>query len=120
MRETEAAAQTLGVTLQPVEARSTDALDQAFANAVQGHADALITSAHGFAFLHRRRIADLAVQNRLPAMYGWREFADIGGPTAYGPNVTATLRRAATYVDRIIKVPNRPSCQSSSRPNLSW
>jgi putative tryptophan/tyrosine transport system substrate-binding protein len=103
MRETEAAAQTLGVTLQPVEARSTDALDQAFANAAQGHADALITFAHGFAFLHRRRIADLAVQNRLPAMYGWREFADIGGLMAYGPNVTATLRRAATYVDRIIK-----------------
>ncbi len=103
MRETEAAAQTLGVTLQPVEARSTDALDQAFASAAQEHADALITFAHGFAFLHRRRIADLAVQNRLPAMYGWREFADIGGLMAYGPNVTATLRRAATYVDRIIK-----------------
>jgi len=106
MRETEAAAQTLGVTLQPIEARSADALDQAFASAAQGHADALITFAHGFAFLHRRRIADLAAQNHLPAMYGWREFADIGGLMAYGPNVTATLRRAATYVDRIIKGAN--------------
>ena len=106
MRETEAAAVTLGVTLQPLEARDGDDLDQAFASAVAGKVDALITFAHGFAFIHRRRIAQLAARHRLPAMYGWREYAEIGGLMTFGPNVTATLRRAASYVDRILKGAN--------------
>jgi putative ABC transport system substrate-binding protein len=103
MRDTEAAAQKLGVAVQPIEARSGDDLEPALARAVANGADALITFAHGFAFVHRRRIADLAARHRLPAMYGWREYAEVGGLMTYGPNVTATLRRAASYVDRIIK-----------------
>ena len=106
LEETEAAAQKLGVTLQPLAARGGDALGQLFAEAAAGGCDALITFAHGFAFFHRRRIAELAAQYRLPAMYGWREYAAIGGLMTYGPNVTATLRRAASYVDRILKGAN--------------
>jgi ABC-type uncharacterized transport system substrate-binding protein len=106
MRDTEAAARTLGITLQPLEARSGDDLEQAFSRAAAERADAFITFAHGFAFVHRRRIAGFAAQYRLPAMYGWREYADVGGLMTYGPNVTATLRRAASYVDRIIKGAN--------------
>ena len=106
MRDTEAAARTLGIAVQPLEARSGDDLEQAFSRATAERADALITFAHGFAFVHRRRIADLAAQHRLPAMYGWREYAEVGGLMTYGPNVTATLRRAASYVDRIIKGAN--------------
>jgi putative tryptophan/tyrosine transport system substrate-binding protein len=106
MRDTEAAARTLGIAVQPLEARSGDDLEQAFSRAAAERADALITFAHGFAFVHRRRIADLAAQHRLPAMYGWREYAEVGGLMTYGPNVTATLRRAASYVDRIIKGAN--------------
>jgi putative ABC transport system substrate-binding protein len=106
LRETEAAAQTLGVTLQPVEASKADALNQAFASAIAGGADALLTFPHVFAFFHRRRIAELAAQHRLPAMYGWREYAAAGGLMAYGPNVAATIRRAASFVDRIIKGAN--------------
>ena len=103
LRQTEVAAGKLGVVLQPVEARSGDALAQAFTSAVAGGADALITFTHGFALLHRGRIAELAMQHRLPAMYGWREFAEAGGLMVYGPNVVDTLYRAASFVDRILK-----------------
>jgi putative ABC transport system substrate-binding protein len=103
LRQTEIAAKKLGVVLQPVETRSGDALDRAFASAVSGGADASITFTHGFALLHRSRIAALAVQHRLPAMYAWREFAEAGGLMAYGPNTADTLYRAASFVDRIIK-----------------
>ena len=106
MRDTEAAARTLGIALQPLEARNVDDLEQAFSRAAAERADAFITFAHGFAFVHRRRIAGLAAHHRLPAMYGWREYAEVGGLMTYGPNVTETLRRAASYVDRIIKGAN--------------
>jgi putative tryptophan/tyrosine transport system substrate-binding protein len=103
LRETEAAAAKLDLTLQPLAATSADELTQRFADASAGRCDAIITFAHGFAFFHRRRIAELAAQHALPAMYGWREHADVGGLMTYGPNVKATLRRAASYVDRILK-----------------
>ena len=70
---------------------------------MSGGADASITFTHGFALLNRTRIAALAVQHRLPAMYAWREFAEAGGLMAYGPNTADTLYRAASFVDRIIK-----------------
>lgn len=106
LRETEDAARTLGVTLLPTEASTVEALNQAFANAIANGAEALLTFPHVFAFFHRRRIAELAAQYRLPAMYGWREYADAGGLMAYGPNVSAMVRRAASFVDRIIKGAN--------------
>ena len=79
IRQTEAAAKTLGVVLQPIEARSGADLSQAFTSAASAGADALITFAHSFSLYNRSRIAELAVQHRLPAMYGWREFAEAGG-----------------------------------------
>jgi putative ABC transport system substrate-binding protein len=62
--------------------------------------------AGGAEALHRQRIAELAAQHRLPAMYGWREFAEAGGLMVYGPNIADTLYRAASFVDRIIKGSN--------------
>jgi putative ABC transport system substrate-binding protein len=103
LRQTEAAAKKLGVVLQPLETRSGDDLDRAFASAASEGADAFITFAHSFALFHRGRIAELAVRHRLPAMYGWREFAEAGGLMIYGPNITDTLYRAASFVDRILK-----------------
>jgi putative ABC transport system substrate-binding protein len=52
----------------------------------------------------RRRLVDLAAKNRLPAVFPFREFADAGGPMSYGPNQADLLRRAATYVDKILRV----------------
>jgi putative ABC transport system substrate-binding protein len=54
-------------------------------------------------FNERRRLVDLAAKNRLPAVYGLREYVDAGGLLSYGPNIADLFRRAATYVDRILK-----------------
>ena len=94
MRETEAAARTLGVTLQPLEARHPDELEQAVAAAVRERADAMLVFTHGFAVLNRTRIMELAAQHRLPTLYGWRDFADEGGLMSYGPDIQALVRRA--------------------------
>jgi putative ABC transport system substrate-binding protein len=103
MRETEAAAHTIGVTLEPLAAQHPDELDGAFEAAVRERADALIVFTHGFAVLNRRRIIEIAALQRLPTMYGWREFVSEGGLMSYGPNVPIMVRKAASYVDRIIK-----------------
>jgi putative tryptophan/tyrosine transport system substrate-binding protein len=103
MRETEAAAHTIGVTLQPLAARHPDELEAVFETAVRERADAVIVFTHGFAVLNRGRIIELAARQRLPTMYGWREFVSEGGLMSYGPNVPVMVRKAASYVDRIIK-----------------
>ena len=54
-------------------------------------------------FAERRRLVDLAAKNRLPAVYSWKEFVDVGGLMSYGPNTADLFRRAATYVDKILK-----------------
>ena len=103
MRETEAAARAIGVTLQPLAVGSPEELNERFAAAVREQADALIVFTHGFAVLNRKRIVEQAASQRLPTMYGWREFVDEGGLMSYGPNVAVMVRKAASYVDRIIK-----------------
>jgi putative ABC transport system substrate-binding protein len=103
MRETEAAARIIGVTLLPLAVGNPDELNERFAAATREKTDALIVFTHGFAVLNRRRIIEQAASQRLPAMYGWREFVDEGGLMSYGPNVPAMVRKAASYVDRIIK-----------------
>jgi putative ABC transport system substrate-binding protein len=103
MRETEAAARAIGVTLQPLATRNPDELNGSFEVALREQADALIVFTHGFAVLNRRRIVELAARQRLPTMYGWRQFVDEGGLMSYGPNVPVMVRKAASYVDRIIK-----------------
>jgi putative ABC transport system substrate-binding protein len=103
LRETEAAAGALGVKLQLLQARHPDELERLFATATHERADALLVFAHGFAYGNRGRIVDLASRQGRPAMYGWREFVEAGGLMSYGPNVTAVVRRAATYVDRILR-----------------
>jgi putative ABC transport system substrate-binding protein len=103
LRETEAAARTIGVTLQPLEGRQPGDLDGLFAAAARQRADALLVFAHGFAALNRGRIIELAARHRLPTMYGYREYVDAGGLMAYGANIQGMVRRAASYVDRILK-----------------
>jgi putative ABC transport system substrate-binding protein len=103
LRETETAARMLGVTLQLLPGHGSDELERLFAAATRERADALLVPAHGFAYRNRVRIVELASQQRRPAMYGLREFVEAGGLMSYGPNVLAVTRRAATYVDRILK-----------------
>ena len=103
MRETETAARAIGVTLQPLAARHPNDLERAFAAAVRERSGALIVFTHGFAVLNRGRIIELAARQRLPTMYGWRDFVNEGGLMSYGPDIPVMVRKAASYVDRIIK-----------------
>ena len=103
LRETEIAARKLGVTLQTLESRHSDELDGLFAAATRERADAFVVFAHAFAYRNRDRIIDLVKKHGRPAIYGWRVFVESGGLMSYGPNVQAVVRRAATYVDHILK-----------------
>lgn len=103
LRETEAAARAIGVTLQSLAARTPEDIDRVFATASREGADGVILFTHGFVELNRARIIGQAAQHRLPTMYGWRDFVAEGGLMSYGPNVPGLVRGAASYVDRILK-----------------
>jgi len=83
--------------------RSPTDFDQVFANASRAHVGALAILPDPLFARTLRRIADLAVENRLPAIFHLREFVDSGGLVTYGPNRADMFRRAAVYVDRILK-----------------
>jgi putative ABC transport system substrate-binding protein len=102
-RETERAARALGIQLHPVEVREPYPFDQAFATMVEAHVDALITHSSAVFFTRRTQIVDLAARMRLPGIFPEREFAEAGGLMAYGMDVLTHFRRAATYVDKILK-----------------
>jgi putative ABC transport system substrate-binding protein len=103
MQQTMAAARRIGVAVQPLATREPDDLEGVFETAVREHVDAAIVFTHGFAVLNRARIIEQAARRRLPTMYGWREFVSDGGLMSYGPNVPEMVRKAASYVDRILK-----------------
>jgi putative tryptophan/tyrosine transport system substrate-binding protein len=102
-QETKVAAQKLGVALQPLEVRSPDDFEAAFAVAKQGNAQALIIFDDVLSMAHRPRIVALAASSRLPALYGYREFPNDGGLMSYGTSIVVLFRRAATFVDSILK-----------------
>jgi putative tryptophan/tyrosine transport system substrate-binding protein len=99
------AAQALGLQLHVVEVRRADELDTAFAALTRAGADAVLVIEDAVLLntLRGQVVADLAVQRRLPMMYGWREWAVAGCLMSYGPSLPDVLRRAATYVDKILK-----------------
>jgi len=99
----EGAARSLGMQLLAIEIRGPDDLESAFELARKKRADALIFPASGFFALYRQRILELAAQSRLPAIGNSARWAEEGCLIAYGPNVAEFYRRAATYVDRILK-----------------
>jgi len=99
----QSAARALGVTLQSLEVRDPNALEPAFAAMTRERADALIVPVGPWVSVHRQQLVALAATSRLPAMYGMREFVEAGGLMAYGPSVPDMFRRAATYVDKILK-----------------
>jgi len=103
LKATEAAARTLGVQLQLVEVRGPNEFDRAFSTMISERADALIVFPSTMLFNERTRIVDLAAKHRLPSMSQAREFVELGGLIAYGASITDLFRRAATYVDKILK-----------------
>jgi len=97
------AARQLGLQLQSLEVRGPDDFESAFRVATGKRAGALLTLPDTLTVSHLSRIADLAAKSRLPAIHEQREFAEAGGLMAYGPNHSELFRRAASYVDKILK-----------------
>jgi putative ABC transport system substrate-binding protein len=103
VRDVKVAARSLGVQLQLLEARGPNEFDGAFAAMAKDRVGALLVVADSMFIVHRTRVADLAAKNRLPAAYGLREHVEAGGLMSYGPSSPDNYRRAATYVDKILK-----------------
>jgi ABC-type uncharacterized transport system substrate-binding protein len=103
LKGAEGAARALGVRLQFVEARRPENLDRAFSDMTRARAGALTVLSSAMFTNERRRLVDLAAKHRLPAGYPYREFVDAGGLMAYGPNLADLYRRAAAYVDKILR-----------------
>ncbi len=103
VKELRTAAATLQLTLHIFEVRSVKEFDGAFAAMARAHVGGLIVVPDPLTLRHRDGIVRLAAQTRLPATYGFAEFVRAGGLMAYGPSVPDQARRAATYVDKILK-----------------
>ena len=103
LREIEAAARGLGLQLHALAVWHPDELDSVFAAMTREGAEALIVQGDAVFWYHRTRLVALAAQHRLPAVFDAREFADAGGLMTYGASVPDSHRRAAVYVDKILK-----------------
>jgi putative tryptophan/tyrosine transport system substrate-binding protein len=99
----EGAGRALGMRLQFVEARGPEDFDRAFSDIARARAGGVIVVTTAMFFQERRRLVDLAAKIGVPAVYGSRESVDAGGLISYGPNFPDSFRRAATYVDKILK-----------------
>jgi putative ABC transport system substrate-binding protein len=104
LKETERAAGALAVQLQYLDLRGSKDFETAFRGAAKGRADGVLMLVWGVALEpHRKQLVELAAKSRLPAIYADREHVEAGGLMSYGVSVTDLFRRAATYVDKILK-----------------
>jgi putative ABC transport system substrate-binding protein len=106
LRETQAAAKTLGLTLDSLDVRQASDLGPALSAIAKRRPDALVLPAETTIHEQRARIAAFAVQHRLPSISAWREFAEAGGLVVYGVNIPDVFRRAVGYIDKIFKGAN--------------
>ena len=102
-RQTAAAAKSSGVALEAVDIRAGDDFVKAFASIAKARPDAIIVLADRFLLAERERILTFTAQQRLAAMYPYREFVERGGLISYSPNYAESFRSAARYVDKILK-----------------
>jgi putative ABC transport system substrate-binding protein len=99
----ESPARALGVQLESVQARDVQDLERALGGATRRRVDAMLALADAYLWSQRERIVAAVARHRLPAMYPELDFSESGGLMAYGPSVADNFRRAAGYVDRILK-----------------
>jgi putative ABC transport system substrate-binding protein len=102
-KEMQLPARQLGVELHSLEVRSSDDFEKAFNAAIKGRASALILTPDPLIDAHLKPIADFAIRNRLPSIFHLTQFVEAGGLVAYGVNRPALFRRAAAFVDKILK-----------------
>jgi putative tryptophan/tyrosine transport system substrate-binding protein len=103
LRETKIAAEVLGIPLMPVEVGGPDQIEPAFATLGAERVEALLVPPDTTFYSRRQQIAELAATTHLPAIYGYREHVEVGGLMSYGPDIPDQYRRAAIYVDKILK-----------------
>jgi putative tryptophan/tyrosine transport system substrate-binding protein len=99
----EAAGETLGITLIPVPARTAEDFDEALAMMAREHVGGFLDLASPLTYSERTRLAELALRYRLPGMFGIRANAEAGGLMSYAADINDLHRRAATYIDKILK-----------------
>jgi putative tryptophan/tyrosine transport system substrate-binding protein len=102
-QETQTAAGALGIQLVSLKLQISDELDKAIESATRGGTNALLVLRNVLFYVLRKRIVNLAEKSRFPGMYPSSEFVDDGGLMSYGANNNAQYRRAATFVDKILK-----------------
>ena len=103
LKEMELAAEALGVKLQYLDIQNPKDIESAFRAASKGHADAVLVLQTPILNSQRRQIADRALKSRLPAIYPASQYVEDGGLMSYGASISDLDRRAATYVDKILK-----------------
>src|SRR5262249_16281458 len=103
LKAVEGAAQPLNLQLEVVEVRQPNDFDDAFGAAKKGHAGAINILTSAFLTAHRKELVDSARKSRLPVIYQSTSFIEAGGLMSYGPSVVDNYRRAATYIDKILK-----------------
>ena len=113
------AAKALGMTIHMFEVRDVTKLDDLSAQITRAGLQALFVSQSPVFLSARAQIAAMAARLGLPAVYGWREFAEAGGLMSYGPSLPDMYRQSARLVDRILKGVSRPICRSNCRPATS-
>jgi len=103
LREVETACQTLGLRWHGVAVRGPDELASAFEAILGTQSNGILAIEDSMLVSHRSRTVETVARTRLPAMYAFRQFVDAGGLMSYGPNIPETFRRAAGFVDKILK-----------------
>jgi len=120
LKETESAARALGLRMQPLEVRDDSDIDRSFKAMIKERADALtMFPGHPVLFVNRKKIVELAANHRLPTMYSLIEFVEAGGLMFYGPDLLVGYRRAADYVDKILKGA-KPAELPVEQPSSIW
>lgn len=119
-KETQDAAKALSLPMQSVELGDAVEMEKTFAELSKTRIDALLVVLSPLVTLNSRRIVELALKQRLPGMYPTRQFVEEGGLMGYGPLLGDLYRRAATYVDKILKGAKPADLPSSNRRSLSW
>lgn len=103
LREYEAAGRMLGLRVRPVEVRDREDLGSAFTRMIRDRVEAVLVPGDTLLFTERQRVVELASEHRLPGIYSLREFTEAGGLMSYSARITEQFRRAAIYVDRILR-----------------
>ena len=119
-KESQLAARELGLQLHSMEVSSADKYEIAFKEATKASSAALAVTLNVLALANQKRIADLAAKYRMRAIYDRGDFVELGGLMSYGPDRVEPYRRAAVFVDKILKEQSLPTFPSSSRPSSSW